>query len=241
MSGSVREAFGQLFDVGKDILIAYVDQATNVILAQFGDAMNDVADSDTAEVWGPPGYYAIPANPTKATGSTIAGACQALVLKGSDRDRAFATRDVRDSSVYGNLKPGERCIAAGYPSQGRVLFKANGAVVAYTTSDNTPSGKSVSAYVGPDKIQLSNPFGAITIDSTGITMTAGQAGLQLLATGDAKLIGQTATVSGSVAAIAGQVMTMIGPKATPATPIAIQAPGSPGATSLPSLTVFGSP
>ena len=212
---SPNDVFARFFDIGKDILSAAVDKVTNVILCQVGNATDSTADSDSAELWGPPGYYAVPAAPTAGQPS-----CQSITLKQSDHDIIVGTRDTRDSKIYGNLKPGDRCIAAGFPGQARVLVKETGPVVLMTTSNNTSSGTSITLDLSPNGFHVSTPWGGIVLDATGITLTTGQAALTLSPTGDAKLVGQTALVQGSIAAIAGTVMTTVGnvpPGSTPAT------------------------
>ena len=230
MSKGVHGTFSYLFDVGKDVLFAAIDAATKTILCQLGDSTKQVPDSDQAEIWGPPGLWSLPAPPTQGGSS-----CQALTIKHSDRDIIFATRDLRRSSIYGNLKSGETCVGANI-GQARTIYKADGTITDVTTSDNTPGGTTISQTVGPEGYTLSTPWGGITINSQGITITAGQAALMLTASGDAKLIGQTATVHGSVAALVGDVITTVGPKpAAPATPCLY---GPTALAGLPSSNVF---
>ena len=228
------DAFSYLFDIGQDILHAGLDPETNVALCQLGDSTAQTPDSDAAELWQTPGVWSLPAAPTPGQ-----PACQAVCLKRSDHDIIIATRDVRNSSIYGNLKPGETCVGAS-TGQARTLYKANGSINHIVTSDNTPGGTMFSESLGPDGFSLVTPWGGITINSAGITITAGNAALVLTAEGDAKLIGQTASVNGSVAAIAGTVMTMIGPEATPVTGAGYGPPGG-GPVVLASTHVFVSP
>lgn len=228
-----NDIFSALFDFA-DVLVTVLNRTTKVIQAQIGDATGATPDSDDAEWWQASGFASLPAAPTQGSGG---GACQAVVLKHGDRDVIIASRDTRNSGIYGNLKSGETCVYAA-TGQARTLYKANGAIVHYTTADNTSSGTGVSAYFGPDKIQLINQWGAITIDSNGITLTSGGASLQLTPTGDAKMLGTTASVHGSAAAISGDVMTMIGPHATPANPALW---GLSGVAGVASTNVFVSP
>ena len=240
----IHTSVAQLFEVGKDILATYLDKATNVILAQIGDSTQSVPDSDAAEWWQHTGFASRPAKPTPGNAS-----CQGIHYKRGDRDCIIASRDTRSSQIYGNLKDGETCV---YASTGaaRLLFKSNGAIVAYTTNDNTEGGTGVQVYIGPDKIQLMNAYGAITIDSTGISLTSGQAGLTLGQDGAAHLLGQTAAVSGSAVSVSGQVatsiganpgsITLIGAAATLITGASYSTPG-PGIVATSSATVFVSP
>jgi hypothetical protein len=235
MGGFRRAVFAQLIGIGQDILTTLVDKVTGTISAQLGDATNGIPDIDAAEWVQHVGFWSRPADPTPNAPVNGAVSAQCVTIKNGDRDVVVASRDLRSNSVYGNIKAGETCVGAT-AGQARVYCKANGAVVLYTTANNESSGTSVMAYVGPDQIQLANSFGAITIDSTGITITAGQAALVLTAAGDAKLMGQTATVNGSIAAISGTSLTTVGPMpAVPATPALY---GLSGIAGLPSTNVF---
>jgi phage gp45-like len=229
------EAFSFFFDVGKDVLFTFLDKTTNVILAQLGDSTTGTPDTDQSEWWQHVGISSRPAVPTKGSSS-----CQTVTLKRSDRDMVIATRDTRGTAIYGNLKDGETCIYAA-TGQARTLYKANGAIVHYTTSDNTTGGTSVTAYFGPDAIRLSNQFGGISIDSSGITLTTGQAALTLSMAGIAKLLGTQVAVQGSVAAISGSVSTCVGPNALPLNPVSACAYGPAGPVNIVSTNVFISP
>jgi hypothetical protein len=231
----VAQAFGYLFDVGKDILFAGLDKATKTILCQLGDATNQVADSDQAELWQQPGFWSLPAPPTQGKPS-----CQAVVLKRSDRDIIIATRDLRSSAIYGNLKPGETCVGASV-GQARTLYKANGAVVHYTTQNNQAGGPGVSSYTGPDKIQLVIGACSITLDPTaGITISTGAAAITLDPSGNLKVMGTQVGVQGSAVAIAGTVGTFLGRTPTAVTGVAYGPPGA-GPVALASASVFVSP
>lgn len=224
----LASAFTYLFDVGKDILFAGLDKATATILCQLGNATDQVADSDSAELWQQPGFWSLPAAPTQGKPS-----CQAVVLKRSDRDIIIATRDLRSSSIYGNLKPGETCVGAS-TGQARTLYKANGAIIGYTTRDNTPSGQSVINYTGPDKIQFAIGTLSITMDpaTQKITISAGPTALVLDgAAGKATLSGTQAALAGSLVAVAGSIATCIGANAIPS--------GVPGTTPGPTSCLLG--
>ena len=129
------EIFSRLFDIGLDILASTLDLKTGTLTAQFGDVTKGTADSDSAEMWfGAPGLAARPALPTQGAAS-----CQVLCLKRSDHDIGFAYRDLRASSIYGNLAPGEGCLYAT-SGQARLFVKADGSVRMMTTDDNTVTG-----------------------------------------------------------------------------------------------------
>lgn len=228
------EMFSYYFDVGKDILFSGLDRATNTILCQIGNSASQVVDSDACELWQTPGVWSLPAAPTQGKPS-----CQALILKHSNRDMIFATRDLRNSAIYGNLKPGETCVGAS-TGQARILFKADGSVNTVTTSDNTAGGQTLLHHFGPDGLNIVTPWGGITVNSTGITLTAGSSALTLTAAGKAMLTGTQVAVQGSVAAISGTVGTFIGPNATP-NPAQGCAYSSVGPINLISTSVFVSP
>jgi|SRR5579875_846453 len=174
------EIFFTLFDVGKDILASALDKATSVILCQVGNATDDTPDTDAAELWGPPGYYGIPAAPTKGKPS-----CQCVTLRQSDHDMILATRDTRDSSIYGALQAGERCIAGGYPNQNRVLLKNDGSITIYTAQGNAAGGASIAMQMNADgSINLASPLGAISLASDALRLMFGtSSGIQCDANG----------------------------------------------------------
>jgi hypothetical protein len=198
------DVFARLFDFGVDVLGTFIDAATNVVTAQTGDSTSEAADAKVDEWWQHVGFTSRSAPPTQGGTS-----CQALKIKRGDHDFIFATRDTRGTKIYGNLKDGEVCVYAPVGAA-RTLWKASGHVVHYTTTSNDDSGTALSIDLGPAGLVISTPWGGLTIDQNGVTLTAGQAALTLTSTGDAKLVGQTALVSGSIAAIAGQVMTTVG-------------------------------
>jgi hypothetical protein len=136
-------------------------------------------------------------------------------------------------------------------AQGRLMCKANGAVVMYTTSNNLPGGTGVTVYCGPDKIQLANQYGGISIDATGITISIGGAALTLTPAngGTAKLTGSVvqgqasgmALFSGPAPSPANGLMpcTIIGPAAilTPVAGVSSPILGLTGVAGKPSASV----
>lgn len=150
---------------GVDILTTTVDRVTNKILAQTGNVVGEVAESDNVEWWQHVGFSSRPSNPTK--GKTAA---QALVMEEGGHDIAFASQDTRSQEIYGNLKPGETCFyAAGADGlgQARVIGKADGSINIYTTDTNTKDGKAVYFRVAPDGFSFVAPWGSVKFDSTG--------------------------------------------------------------------------
>jgi hypothetical protein len=230
----IAESFSYFFDVGKDILFAGLDAATNTILCQIGNATSAVPDSDSCELWQTPGVWSLPAPPTQGKPS-----CQSLVLKHSDRDIIFATRDLRNSAIYGNLKSGETCVGAS-TGQARTIYKKDGSVNTVTTSDNTAGGQTMLNHFGPDGLNVITPWGGITINSQGITITAGSAALVLTSGGNATLSGTKVSVQGSIAALSGTVGTFLGPNATP-NPVQGVAYSPVGPINVVSTSVFVSP
>ncbi len=246
--------FAQLIGIGQDILCTQLGALTGTITAQLGDATAGVPDIDEAQWTQTPGVWSLPASPTPDAPVNGGIAAQAVTIKCGNRDVVIGVRDVRTNAVYGNLKPGDTCVGASNgPSGGvqdapRTLYKAaQGAAVVMAKDAN---GRDVQCYVGRDKIQLSNAFGAITIDENGVSITAGQAALKLTPAGAASLIGQTASVVGSAVSVAGAVATAIGTNpgsktfigaaATPTTPAAYVNPAAPTVPT-PSTAVFLSP
>ena len=154
--------WAKTFDVGKDILSATSDGTTGGITCQLGNAVDSTADRDAAEIWGPPGYYAVPAAPTKNKPS-----CQAFAIRGSDRARVIGTRDSRDAAVVGNMVAGDRIIAGGFPSQSRVSVRFDGSVTLGTTDDNTADGNAVYYRVSALESRFWSPWGSQVHDATG--------------------------------------------------------------------------
>jgi|SRR6185312_10070947 len=231
-------AAAYLYSIGKDVLYAAINKVTGVVEVQLGDSVEGTADSDKAELWYPPGFVAIPAPPTKGQAS-----CQAIAFQRGDHDAIVATRDTRNSSIYGKLKAGETCVFASI-GQARTIYKADGSITHYTTADNSPGGVQHSVTLSPDGWKVVTQFGSITLDAAGITLTVGPAALVLTPAGLAKLMGTQASMQGSIAAVAGTIATCLGPAATPT-------PGAPsltsaihglnGASGAPSVNVFISP
>lgn len=159
----IGRAFSYLFDVGKDILFSELDKATQTILCQTGDATNQVTDADVAELWQQPGFWSLPAPPTQGKPS-----CQAIVLKRSDHDIIIATRDLRSSSIYGNLQPGETCVgASSTASQARSVYKLDGSISHATTDTNKANGNLVIRRLTPSEDRFWSPWGSQLHDNTG--------------------------------------------------------------------------
>ena len=205
-----REVFSALIDIGSDIMSAVLDSTTKAILLQLGDSTTGTATANRAELFQQAGFASMPAAPTQGSAS-----CQSVAIKTPRGPIIIATRDTRASSIYGSLKPGETCVYAT-TGMARVLLKKSGSITLYTTDDNTASGVSITASLSPDGFAVHTPWGAIVLDSNGITLASqGGASLTLDASGTAKLNGMRVAVQGSMAALSGTVGTFLGPNATP--------------------------
>jgi hypothetical protein len=135
--------FGEIFDIGRDILHVALNATTKVALVQFGDSTGQVADSDAAELWQAPGLLSLPATPSQSGPS-----CQGLVLKCGDRDRVFACRDTRAAPICADMVAGDTCIfgtgTACSATNGRIVSRATGALELRTTVGIDLGGSSTS-------------------------------------------------------------------------------------------------
>ncbi len=150
----------QSFDI-EDVLGTERDETTGTVLVQLGDVGGEQATSQGAELWGPSGFASRPAVPTPGQ-----EAAQALVMRTGGRDVCVAFRDIRAQQVYGNLAAGESCLFAT-SGQARVVCKADGSIVLYTTEDNTETGRAVYLKLAPDGLRMEAPWGRVTFDATG--------------------------------------------------------------------------
>lgn len=132
-----RSIFGQIFDLGVDVLVTTLDKATGVILAQLGNSTTGRVRSDRVEWWQHAGFTSRCALPTNGGSS-----CQSLIIKCGDRDVIFATRDTRGTSIIGNLADGETAVYA-CGSQAAAYFKKDGSARLMTTDNGAePNAKS---------------------------------------------------------------------------------------------------
>jgi hypothetical protein len=209
---SAHDVFAQMFDVGRDILVTYLNAATNVILAQTGDSTGSVPDADAAEWWQHTGFWSRPALPTQGGSS-----CQGLIIKRGDRDVIYASRDTRNSSIYGKLGDGETCVGAS-TGQARTIYKSDGSIHHVTTVGNTPGGTTFIVNQSSDgSFTIQAPAALFQIDATGkITLGNTKCGLTMdPATGKVLIFGTIVQAQASgVAMVSGDVATVVGPKAT---------------------------
>ena len=108
---------GRLFDLGIDILGTTLGKVSGVILAQTGDSTAQRVKANKAEWWQTTGFASRPALPSQGGAS-----CQGLAVKCSDRHIVFAARDVRGTSILGNLADGEACVYAPAGMAGAVTL-----------------------------------------------------------------------------------------------------------------------
>jgi hypothetical protein len=137
-----NEMWGQFFDVS-DVLSSTLDPATGTLTIQLGDVTKGRADSNKAEVWqGASGVCSRPALPTQGKAS-----CQCLHLKRSDHDMGFAYRDLRATSIYGNLSPGDTCLYATSGAALAMCRAKDGSSRLMTNDTNAATGRVVFAGV----------------------------------------------------------------------------------------------
>jgi hypothetical protein len=205
---SAHDHFGQLFDAGKDILNTYLDKMTNVILAQIGDSTQSVPDSDAAEWWQHTGFWSRPAKPTQGNAS-----CQGIVIKRGDRDAIIATRDTRNSSIYGKLAAGETCVGAS-TGEARTFWKADGSIQHVTSVGNSPGGTTFIVSQGSDgSFTIQAPTALFKMGADGsVTLGNATGGLTIDVAGNVRIFGIAIHVQASaLAAISGDVCTQLGP------------------------------
>lgn len=200
---------GSVFQAGIDVLGSSVDEETGTVILQTGDIANEFHEADNVEIWGPVNWIARPSTPQPGKANA---SCQAITIRESDNDKAFAFRDIR-LQKNGALLPGEFMACAGGEdgnAQGRILGKANGTVALYTSQGNVSGGGSIAIQVNAtDGISLATPWGNLTIGPDGIKMAWGTSAIQLDNTG-ITLIGQgIAANSGNISLGAGAILPAI--------------------------------
>ena len=204
----IHTSVAQLFEVGKDILATYLDKATNVILAQIGDSTQSVPDSDAAEWWQHTGFWSRPAKPTPGNAS-----CQGIHYKRGDRDCIIATRDTRNSAIYGKLAAGATCVGAS-SGEARTFYQPTGDIQHVTSIGNTPGGTTFIVSQGSDgSFVIQAPLAIFKMDADGsITLGNSAGGLTLDVAGNWRMFGVGIHIQASaIAAISGDVATQLGP------------------------------
>ena len=153
---------------GLQILNATLAADNNSVEVQMGDVVSQETENYTAQWVQHTGFCSLPPNavPNKS-------ASEGIMLKRTDRDYVFASRDVASQANYGNLKAGEATVYACGPDgtgQARMMCKADGSVNLYTTDDNTAGGKGVYFQVSPQGFFMMAPWGKFVFDATGFHM-----------------------------------------------------------------------
>lgn len=189
-----------LIHVGVGVLNTVRDPVTKTILAFLGDTVQaaaggaGAADGDRAEWWQHVGFASRPPKPEKGRSQT-----EACIVRQSDHDVCFASRDVRGQELAGELAHGETCLYAPGETgtgQARVLLKKDGSIHAYTRKGNTADGTGmtlqIDATAGAIRAINDQGFGLI-IDADGVKLTAGDSSLVLNKDGSWALIGTKAS------------------------------------------------
>ena len=216
------QAFGYLFGIGYDIMIATIDATTGIITAQIGDAVAGITDSNSAEVWQDWGFASMPSPPSGGSSGA-----QAITIKRATGDIIIAGRDPRTGQIWGNLKAGEVCIfgtGADGNAQGRVMIKQDGSVTLYTTDDNTSTGNAMLVRLSPPNssggggFEVAVPGASMKLGPNGFHVVAGAATMDLGSVqglpGPLAALGSYFTVSAGTATI-NSPMTLLGPSLSP--------------------------
>lgn len=154
---------------GLNITNTTLSNKNNSVEAQLGDVVNEEVESYSAQWVQHTGFCSLP--PNAIPGKTSS---ECILLKSSNRDYVFASRDVASQGNYGNLNPGESCIYAAGPegtAQARVMCKQDGSVNLYTTDTNDATGKGVYFQVSPTGFFMMAPWGKFVFDATGFHMS----------------------------------------------------------------------
>lgn len=187
------------FNIGSDVLGITRNANTGALSLNLGDSAGQVTDSNGAEWWQTFGFASLPSKPTQGKASA-----QIIALE-RNVDIAFAGRDVRNTSIYGQLDYGETCLYSGGPNgtgTNRFLLKDNGSIATQTMlcqAGNTSSGVPVVIQISSDdggkfNIAAGNN-GAISCDSTGLKFVSNQK-MQIGGSDDFALIGKTIALNG---------------------------------------------
>lgn len=141
----------------RDVLKSELDEETGTIKHQLGDLESLTPESDEADYFGPPNYYAIPSNPS-------IDSAQAMYMEGEGGDVCIGYQDWRHADLYGQLKPGETCITAPGEKgddQARIMLKQKGIISLLTRKDYKSASKAMTIAMDPssDTIWITNAAG----------------------------------------------------------------------------------
>jgi hypothetical protein len=219
----------------------------NSILISLGDPVSGETYRK-AILFTSPGFMSLPLGPgTYDSNGTFTAApkspsgAEAVCYVRDDQVIVVATRDTRSQNIPGNLVGGETAVYAPV-SQAVSMYKADGSITHYTTSNNTSSGTSVYHTTSPSKILSLFPGSCIMQDETGITLSAGSCSIKLnILTGQIDIIGTIVNVQGGMVSVAGTVATCIGLNAIPQPGVNDALYGPVGIIGIPSTNVFISP
>lgn len=143
------------------VLYARADNATGAITVQLGDVLSgDVLEED-APVQGQWGFLSMPAPPIPGV-----SAAEAISLTSTNTDFVIGGRSVRSGIIAGLIRMGETCVFAD-GSQACSLYKLDGSIVHYTTTDNTITGQAVFTKTDPTGHRWVTPWTRCINDSSG--------------------------------------------------------------------------
>ncbi len=190
-----------IFNIGASILGSTKNPQNNTISIQTGDAVIKEVIGPKTQFWQQIGFASQPALAQPGKGSA-----QSICIARANGDICFATRDLRDQKIYGNLTAGETCIYASGPHNtgtSRSIYKDDGSIATIThllQKGNSSSGLPILIQLSSEnKINIAAADkAAISLDDSGIKfVTTGT--INLGSTGAMALIGSTMALNaGSV-------------------------------------------
>lgn len=167
-----------------NILNVSLGDMNNSVEVQMGDVIAEEPENYTAQWIQHTGFCSLP--PTAIANKS---ASEGMLLKRSDRDYVFASRDLLSQIIYGNLNPGEVTIysaGADGTGQARVMLKGDGSISFYTTDDNTANGNALQLTLSPTTgLSFVSAFGSMTFDQAGFRVsTTSGASFNVMSTSD---------------------------------------------------------
>lgn len=148
------------FDVGH-VLYASADPLTGAVTVHLGNAATGESYDNDATVWQSWGWLSLPAIPDAGEEGA-----EAYFRVTGDANQVLGGRDVRSAAIAGLIKQGESCAYAS-GSQACTLYKLDGSIVQFTTTDNTVTGRSVCQWVTPTGFRQEWPWGRTRLDNSG--------------------------------------------------------------------------
>jgi len=209
-------SLGALWDRGIAILNTLRNAKTNTMTANLGDDEGNITESSGAEWWQHIGFASRPSKVSpELKDRQKSGGPQAVILRGSDRDCVIASRDTRCHSLYGSLDYGETCVFGSGEdgkAQGRMVIKKDGSVFLYTRAGNATDGNgmTVSLDATNNQVSLLNGKGyGIIINEDGITLTAGDAAIEIKSSGGINITAtKTACIDGNTIALGAAALPL---------------------------------